>query len=104
MPLSSIAVEWRREGRGMSLEDGCLVDLERDGGGGAPLPNIPEKLMPREVDGRALPSSEPEDLEPFSRWSRSAGLRADFERDKVAGLSLTGDEGLLLELDFGGGA
>jgi hypothetical protein len=26
------------------------------------------------------------------------------ERDKVVGLSLTGDEGLLLELDFGGGA
>jgi hypothetical protein len=63
-----MAVEWRREGRGTSLEEGCRVDFEREGGGGAPLPpNMPEKLMPREVDGRALPSSEPEDLEPFSR-------------------------------------
>jgi len=68
------------------------------------LPNMPEKLMPREVDGRDLPSSDPEDLDALSRWSRSAGFRADLERDKPAGLSLTGDEGLLLELDFGGGA
>ena len=88
----------------MSLEEGFRVDFERDGGGAEPLPNMPEKLMPREADGRALPSSDPEDLEPFSRWSRSAGLRADLERDKLVGLSLTGDEGLLLELGFGGGA
>jgi len=60
--------------------------------------------MPREVDGRPLPSSDPDDLEAFSRWSFSAGLRADLERDTPDGLSLTGDDGLLLELDFAGGA
>ena len=88
------------------------VDLERDGVGA--LPNIPEKLMPREVLGRDLedlPSlSEPDDFDAFSSGSLSEALRADLERDNPDGRSLTGEDASafdresFFELDGGGGA
>lgn len=73
-----------------------------------PIPNIPPKLMPREVLGRdlGLPSlSESDDLEAFSSGSLSEGLRADFERDTEGRsdfFSLVGEDAFF-ELDFGGG-